>query len=228
MFPDSMQSAIVPEMKRGSANPIVSGFSFGLILQAAVGPISLFIFSTAAANGFPSAFAAVIGVTAADALFIFLAVTGVTSFIHSERLAVQFRRIGAVVIALFGILIMLESQGKSILPTLSLTSAATESGYFMKGLLLTAGNPLTILFWGGICSVRMGNTGLSGREMYLFGSGAALSTLLCQTALAAFGSGVRAAATPEFTAWMNFAAGLVIILMALWSLVRPAPVPTRQ
>ncbi len=50
-------------MKRSNTNPLLIGFSFGLILLVAIGPISLNIFSTAATKGFLNAIA--------DALFIF-------------------------------------------------------------------------------------------------------------------------------------------------------------
>ena len=46
------------------------GFRFGLILQAAVGPVSVFIFQTAASFGIVSAEAAVMGVTIADLICV--------------------------------------------------------------------------------------------------------------------------------------------------------------
>lgn len=61
------------------------GFKFGLILQAAVGPVSIFIFQTAAASGLLSALGAVLGVTLADLVCVAAAIWGVGTLLDRSR-----------------------------------------------------------------------------------------------------------------------------------------------
>ena len=61
------------------------GFRFGLILQAAVGPVSVFIFQTAASFGIVSAEAAVMGVTIADLICVLAAIWGVGTLLEKSR-----------------------------------------------------------------------------------------------------------------------------------------------
>ena len=195
---------------------ILSGFSFGLVLQAAVGPISVYIFSLAGTAGFSGAFPAVLGVTLADAAFIFLAITGVTAFLNKERVKQIFKITGAVFIGVFGSLILLEAFDIQLIPSISLISIGSVSDAFLKGLIMTAANPLTIVFWGGVCTVRMTENNLRRSEMYKFGMGAALSTLICQTVVAVFGSGMKAVLSPSILTWMNAFVGVILIGMAIW------------
>ena len=195
---------------------ILSGFSFGLVLQAAVGPISVYIFSLAGTAGFSGAFPAVLGVTLADAAFIFLAITGVTAFLNKERVKQIFKITGAVFIGVFGSLILLEAFDIQLIPSISLISIGSVSDAFLKGLIMTAANPLTVVFWGGVCTVRMTENNLKRSEMYKFGMGAALSTLICQTVVAVFGSGMKAVLSPSILTWMNAFVGVILIGMAIW------------
>jgi len=199
---------------------VLSGFSFGLVLQAAVGPISVYIFSLAGTVGFAGAFPAVLGVTLADAAFIFLAITGVTSFLNKERVKYILKVTGAIFIGFFGILILLEAFNIKVIPSISLISTGSVSDAFLKGLIMTAANPLTIVFWGGVCTVRMTEKNLRKSEMYRFGMGAALSTLICQTLVAALGSGIKAVLSSSILTWMNAAVGVILIGMALWPFVK--------
>ncbi len=199
---------------------LISGFSFGLILQAAVGPISVYIFSLAGTAGFSRAFPAVLGVTLADAAFIFLAITGVTAFLNKERVKQIFKITGAIFIGVFGSLILLEAFDIQLIPSISLISIGSVSDAFLKGLIMTAANPLTIVFWGGVCTVRMTENNLKRSEMYKFGMGAAISTLICQTVVAVIGSGMKSVLSPSVLTWMNAVVGIILIGMALWPFIQ--------
>ncbi|MBC8452801.1 MAG: LysE family transporter [Spirochaetes bacterium] len=109
---------------------LLSGFLFGLMLQAAVGPISVYIFSLAGTAGFTGAFPAVLGVTLADAAFIFLAIAGVTSFLNKERVKNIFKITGALFIGAFGILIILEAFSIKAIPSISQISTGSVSDVF--------------------------------------------------------------------------------------------------
>jgi len=183
-----------------------AGFRFGLILQAAIGPITIYIFSLAINSSVSAALLAVA---------VALAAAGITAWIRSERYAPLFKTIGAAVMALFGLLLLFEAWGIALLPNMTLLSAPADSGPFLTGIIITAANPLTLLFWGGVCSARMAENGLSRRQMYLFGAGAALSTLICQSAAALAGSALQMLVMPQAVLWMNSAAGILLIAAAL-------------
>jgi threonine/homoserine/homoserine lactone efflux protein len=212
-------------MRSTQLKQLVSGFSFGLVLQVAVGPISVYIFSLAGTSGFSGAFPAVLGVTLADAAFIFLAITGVTAFLNKERVKQIFKITGAVFIGIFGTLILLEAFDIQLIPSISLISTGSVSDAFMKGIIMTAANPLTIVFWGGVCTVRMTENNLRKAEMYRFGLGAALSTLICQTVVAVMGNGMKAILSPSVLTWMNVLVGIILIGIAIWPFIKREKVP---
>jgi len=152
VFPRVSFADKVPNIPISSTNSVecklkqlASGFSFGLILQAAIGPISVYIFSLAGTAGFSGAFPTVLGVTLADAAFIFLAITGVTAFLNKDRVKQVFKIIGSIFIGLFGTLILLEAFDIQIIPSISLISTGSVSDAFLKGLIMTAANPLTLV-----------------------------------------------------------------------------------
>ena len=165
------------EVKRGGRpGVLVRGFGFGLLLQIAVGPVCLFVFSAAVGQGFARAIQAVLAVTIIDAAFITLAIAGIASLVSRPGFKRIVGIIGGGILVLFGLSIELSLLGVSIIPGFEFTMREGMSP-FLAGLLMTGSNPLTILFWSGVFSSKIAEDGMDRTGMVFFGAGAVLSTM---------------------------------------------------
>ncbi|WP_164906015.1 LysE family translocator [Gudongella oleilytica] len=200
---------------------MIKGFKFGMLLQIAVGPVCLFIFGTSVENGFWQAMQGVAAVTLVDSLFIIGAILGMAAILEKKEGAKTFfKYFGASILILFGLQTLLGVFGLSILPAINLFRSVSSGSAFPKVLLLTLSNPLTIMFWAGVFSSKIVEDGLGRKEMYLFGVGAVLSTLLFMTFVSALGS-VAGIFIPEAAmSVLNGLVGLILIGFGLRTVYR--------
>ena len=157
---------------------IYKGFLFGL-LSTGCGPICLYILQASVSEGIVYAEMVVLAVTLVDALYIMLAVLGAAVLLQSRITRMVLNIFGAVVLLLFGAIIVLSGLFKTnLVPQFNLSTPVIFNNPFCNGLILTAANPLTIIFWTGIFSSRISEEGLSKHEIIYFSIGCVLSTLL--------------------------------------------------
>jgi Putative threonine efflux protein len=167
---------------------IYRGFKFGMLLQLAIGPICLMVFNTSTTYGFFMGLSLVLSVTLIDGLYIALSGFGVAVIINKKKIKSIIKILGCIVLVLFGVNTITEVFNLPLLPNLKLFSNVTVQNIFIQGLLLTASNPLTIIFWSGVFSTQVSENDLSKEQLILFGFGCVLSTLLFLTAVAYCGS----------------------------------------
>ncbi len=190
---------------------IIKGFKFGMILQLAIGPIFLLILQTAITKGFSQAMIGVSGVTLVDALFISAAILGLGSIIDkNENIKKHMGYIGATILIIFGLSTLVGVFGISFIPSFSLSTEGA-SNIFMKTVILTLSSPLTIVFWAGVFSAKIIEEKLAQRDLYLFGLGAVISTLLFLTTISMAGNAMSIAIDSSFLGVMNAAVGLFLI-----------------
>jgi len=191
---------------------VIKGFKFGLMLQFAIGPVCLFIFQAASTGGLANAESGVLGVALIDALYILASIVGLGALITKYPQAKLILKIfGALVLIVFGLSTLLNTLGISFLPSLQLSSGEDAGGMFWRAALLTLSNPLTIVFWAGVFSSRLAEGSLSRPDMYTFGAGAVLSTLLFLSLIALLGS-LSGAFLPEIAIQvLNAVVGLLLI-----------------
>ncbi|WAA09397.1 LysE family transporter [Fervidibacillus albus] len=190
---------------------IYKGIKFGLLLQLAIGPICLFVFQTAVSNGLRSALLGVFGVAIVDALFILVAIWGVGSLINRHRhIKTSMKIFGAFVLMLFGFNTLSDAFHISFLPSLSL-STIHITNIFYKMMILTFSNPLTIVFWTGVFSVKVTEENMSQNKLYLFGLGAVIATLLFLTVISIVGHALAIAISAPLLTMMNVTVALFLI-----------------
>lgn len=153
----------------------MKGLRFGMLLQLAVGPVCLLVLNTAAGFGFAAALPLIAAVTLADALYVFLSCLGAAAVVSRPRVKLTVRIIGSLVLMVFGLDTLLGAFGFALLPGVRLFSAASGS-LFIKGLLMTLSNPLTILFWSGMLGAKVAEDSLSKGELTCFAMGCVLAT----------------------------------------------------
>jgi len=190
---------------------LVKGFRFGMLLQLAVGPVALFIFQTSLMSGFMTASTGVIGAALVDAIFIVAAVIGIGAIIQKDKAAFVMKIFGALILIAFGISTVLGVFGLSIIPGLNLAQSVEAGSVFQRAVLITASNPLTIIFWAGVFSARLAEGDMAGNEIYIFGFGTVLATLFFLTLIAVIGTTSGRFLPATVIQVMNVAVGILLI-----------------
>lgn len=186
-----------------------SGLQFGMLLQLAVGPMSLMVFNTAKNSGFLVALSLMAAVALVDAFYILLASLGVSKLLEGERTQQRFRVIGAAVLILFGANIVLGVVGVNLIPGLGLS--VTSSSIFVQGLVMTLSNPLTIAFWGSVLTAKLVEEQMERRELAVFSVGLVSATVFFMTFVAALGTVLAQFLSPAVSNVLNVCVGAVII-----------------
>ena len=189
----------------------VKGFKYGMLIQLAIGPVSLLVFKTAGEAGFGMGLVLVFAVALVDALFITMAGAGAVYFLKKEKIQAAFKVISCVVLVIFGVITILGAFDISVMPGIGLFSEMNTGNIFLQGVLLTASNPLTILFWNSLIAAQSRRQTMNTRHLFIFGTGCVLSTVVFLTAVAAAGSTVNKFLPETLTRVLNVLIGLVLI-----------------
>lgn len=201
--------------KGGDRMQVFRGFRFGMLLQLAVGPVCLMVLDTAVRQGSFAAFQLVAAAALVDGFYIALGGAGAARFLRSDRAARLCRWCGGAVLFVFGLNTALGALGYALLPSVRLFSAPAASDLFLKGVLLTASNPLTIVFWSGVFSAEIAENRLFGHQLAAFGAGCVLSTLLFLGAVALLGGAGGRFLSGTAIKLLNFAVGCIVVWFGL-------------
>ena len=189
------------------------GLRFGLLLQLAVGPVCLFVFSSAARYGSAVALAAVLGVALVDAAEMALAAAGAGRLLQkSEKVKRTAAVTGAAVLAVFGLSMVTGALGFSLLPAVHLFRPSVGN-LFWQAVLLTAANPLTIVFWGGVFTSELTQHQLTRRSLIGFCTGCVCATLFFLSAVALLGGVVDTLLPAIANTILNALVGCVLVVL---------------
>ena len=201
---------------------IWKGFRFGMLLQLAVGPVCLLTFNLSAGGGFLAGWQVALAAALADTLFIAMSGAGAAAFVGRARVKTVVRWVGCLVLAVFGVNMVLNALGVPFLPDFALFRAEGGSP-FLQGLVLTAANPLTIVFWSGMFTAQIMKYSWDRRQLRLFAAGCVLSTLLSLTAVAALGAVLSGFLPPIAMQILNAAVGAALVLYGFKLLLDKEP-----
>lgn len=205
---------------------LLEGFKFGMLLQIAIGPVCMYIFSLGTNYDFLRAQSGVMGVVLADGLYMSLALLGISSFIKDEKVQRKFNIFGAVIVILFGMELVLGYFGVSILPKFSIFKSTTGNLPFFKAFFLTAANPMTILFWIGVFSTKLSHWNLDKKETGSFALGALLATFIFLSLVSFMGTVTNSFLSLEALNFLNSAVGVVLLyfgMKKLYSTIKKKP-----
>jgi threonine/homoserine/homoserine lactone efflux protein len=199
---------------------IYKGFKFGMILQLAVGPMCLMVFNTSTTYGFLVGLSLVLAITLIDGLYITLSGLGIAAIINNEKIKSTIKILGCIVLVLFGTNTITGAFGIALLPDFKLFSNATNQNFFIQGMLLTASNPLTIIFWGGVFSTQVAEHKFSKKQLIFFGFGCILSTLFFLTIVAFCGSILSGFLPQIIIKILNVIVGAILIFFGIKLLLK--------
>jgi len=198
----------------------IKGLKFGMLLQFAIGPMCLLVFNTATSIGLFQALILVSSIALVDAIYIILAYFGISKFLENERTKFGLKIFGGLVLSVFGLNMILNTLGINFIPAMSMFSDSSQGNLFIKGCLLTASNPLTIIFWSGILTSQLVEHNIKGVMMFNYGLGLVSSTIFFLTAVALLGLGINQFLNPNIIVWLNVMVGAVIIAFGIKMLLK--------
>ncbi|HEX3029294.1 MAG TPA: LysE family transporter, partial [Clostridia bacterium] len=198
----------------------LKGLRFGMLMQLAIGPVCIFIFNMASNNGFLSAEAGVAGVTIIDLLYAAMAVLGISAFIRNKSTQKIFKILSSVIIAYFGLSIVLGTLEIKILPVINIFNGNSASSSFVQVLLLTASNPLTIIFFMGVFSAKITETNMNEKNINIFAAGTVTATFLFMTIIASVGAIAHKFISVFIIDILNIMVGLVLIYFAITKVLK--------
>ncbi len=153
---------------------VKNGFTTGLILQFALGPIFFFVVFLAIRRTIQDAFFAIAAITVADYLYILLAIFGVAKLLEKKRLKLRLAVFSSIILISFGIYMI----GNGFAPHPSYPEGINSSpgSSFLSAFFLTISSPLTIIFWSGVFIAKSLEYNYIKKELFIFGISAGLAT----------------------------------------------------
>lgn len=206
---------------------IFKGFKFGMLLQLAIGPVCIFIFREGCNRGFLSAEAGVLAVGLTDAFYVWLAIQGVAKLLEDKRTQKILTLLGAAIVGIFGLNIIGDAVGMTIIPNFNLFHGVKAENTFLSGLILTVSNPLTVLFWAGVFSAKIAEERMQRKDTYLFGLGAVAATPLFLTFIALTGTFTQHFLPVRIIRLLNFLVGLALFVFAIKMVSKTVKKPSR-
>ena len=194
------------------------GFATGLVLQLAVGPIFFYVVSISLQQTITDALIAVAAVTLVDYLYVLFAVYGVAKFLEKEKIKNIFGNVSAVIVIIFGVYML----GVTFVnqSSVSLIAKVNPGTIFISAFILTASNPLTILFWISLFAARSIQYNDSRNELLLFGVAAGFSTIFFLGFTVLIISVIKSAIPSYAIKISNIVAALIVIFYGLVQWIR--------
>lgn len=194
---------------------LLNGLRFGMILQLAIGPVDFLILNASASVGFFAGLQIMAAATLVDGLFILLSFVGISTVIDQPKIRIFFKIFGSFILIAFGLNLILGVFHISLLPKIAIFSELTAASPFINGLLLTASNPLTIVFWGSILSKQIIENNYSKRQLFLFAVGCVLATVIFLTFISILGTLLNSFLPERILNLLNALIGILLIFLGI-------------
>lgn len=191
------------------------GLRFGMVLQLAVGPVSLLVFNTSLSEGINHGFLVVWAAVVVDAAFIFLSFHGISSLIDKPKVRFFMKIISGVMLILFGLNSLITVFEFSLLPDLSVLPRISTTNPFLQGILLTASNPLTIIFWSSLLTKQVIENQYDNQGLAMFAAGCILATIIFLSFVAILGSLATQFLSEQIISLLNVFVGAVLLFFGV-------------
>lgn len=145
----------------------VNGLLFGFTLMVMIGPVFFTILQTSLEKGFGKSILVAIGVSLGDVVMILLTYFGLSKVIGFEENKELIGYIGAVILAVFGIINILKSN-KKFVPKADDEPIVGFYRFIFKGLAINAISPFVPVFWIGTMSLATIEYGYKGYDLLIF------------------------------------------------------------
>lgn len=199
---------------------IIFGFVYGFILCFTFGPAFFRLIQTSIDNGYKSGMLIAAGVTAADAILMFMAVFGTSFLPKVTNMDVYLSVGGAGLLLVLGFASIFKQQPQLVYPQ---TKFGTVVYYFISGLLLNMLNPSNYLAVFATSTYLKEAEHFSLNEIVVFFCFSLIATMLAESLISFYAHKMKQVITPKVITRINQVAGLVFItsaMLILWKQFR--------
>ncbi len=196
------------------------GLKFGMLLQIAIGPVCLMAFNASSTYGFLKTVPFILAVTLVDAAFVAFSCTSVAALINKSKVKRAIKIVGCTVLVLFGAYIITTSLGMKLFSSIKFLENMTAKNLFAQGIIITAANPLTIVFWSGVFAAQIAQNNWDKKQIAYFAAGCVSSTLIFLTFIAILGSLTKSFVPSDLIKILNIAVGIAVIIFGVRLLIK--------
>lgn len=209
-------------LSRNNYSVTFKGIRFGLLLQLAIGPMCIMVFNAAATQGFIQGIILTVAISLIDALYIGLSFAGISTIIDQPKIKRLVKVFSSSILVLFGVNTLMSVFNLSLFPSISLfaVSNVNTRSLFFRGLLLTASNPLTIVFWSGALSNKLLENEWDKKQLSHFSIGCIASTLIFLTSISLLGSVLNTFLPTIIITTLNVLVGIILTLFGIKILLK--------
>jgi len=193
---------------------LLDGFKFGSFMQLAIGPLIFIVLNTSIQYGYISGLAFAGGEIIIDMLYMFFACIGVSKILQKKQTQTAMKIFGAIILIIFGVNIIISIFGKSIFPKINLKEYITTN-LFIQGIVLTASNPLSIIFFTGIFTSKMIEKRYTQIDTFVFAVGCISARILFLLIVIFLGSLFSKYLQIQVLNILNFIVGMIIIYFGI-------------
>ncbi len=145
----------------------INGLLFGLTLMVMIGPVFFTILQTSLEKGFSKSILVALGVSLGDIIMILLTYFGLSKIIGFEENKEFIGYIGAIILAIFGVVNLLGSNKKYI-PKEDNEPIVGFYRFIFKGFVINSISPFVPVFWIGTMSLATIEYGYKGYDLLIF------------------------------------------------------------
>jgi len=186
-----------------------NGLFVGLLIQLAIGPIFFFIINLALQKTLLDGLMGALAATVASFIYIALSAFGIGKLLESPKIKKVFGIVSAIVLIIFGVIVVEGAAGSGVSETVVNTTSLFSS--FASVFLLAISNPMSIVFFTGLFSTKAIENNYSKRELYFFGLGFGLSSLLFMSGSVLIFSSLKGTMPILFMQILNMIVGVLIV-----------------
>lgn len=197
----------------------INGLATGLFLQLAIGPVFFFIINLALQRSLSDALAGAAAVALVDLSYISLSVAGIGKVLEKGRTMKVFGIVSAAVLIVLGLMIV-KGGGDSGIASLVVAHNSDLLSSFLTVLVLTVLNPMTIVVYTSMFASKAIEHGYRKNELWVFGVGTAVATLLFMSGSAVFFSAVRETVPSTVIQLLNLIVGSLLIAYGVLRLMK--------
>lgn len=137
--------------------PLVQKTFLGILLAAPIGPVSIEVIKQGLRKGFRAAFIVCLGGAFGDATCMILGYTGISECLKNPAINSNFKllvwTLGAFALGYLGIQNIASSFRQNFLEKIQ--NSHDKKNSFFAGYFLAIANPMSILFWLGVCGATV-------------------------------------------------------------------------
>lgn len=191
----------------------------GCLLSFMVGPVFFVLLETAVTRGFRAAIVFDLGVVVADIVFILIAFFSSYQILDRLKNEPGLFIFGGAVLFIYGLVIMLRTDIKSVSPILE-RGTTNYLGLFFKGFLLNFINVGVLFFWVGILLVVGPGLGGNGKYVLSFFAVLVSSYVLIDVLKILLAKQLRNKLTPVRILYIKRFLGLILLLSGIFLITK--------